>query len=224
MLDAEAKKVSPGTKLLGDWQALAVQLGCHDGLVSLASASSSSPFGRVRSVVELRDFLEDYQIRLLIPVEMPAIYRAFWHARRGEVRELICLDQELARQPLLREFARASRRVGQSQLKRLRPMRDQRLIKRYLQAVEAGEAHGWHTLVYGLTLHLYALPICQGLASYAQQTLRGFIRAAAPSLQLSEPQCQALQGELVGNLSQPIQNLLNSPERTDGGTREIGPP
>ncbi len=58
--------------------------------------------------------------------------------------------------------------------------------KRYLAAVESGEAHGWHTLVYGLTLAVYSLPLRQGLLGYAQQTTRGFIQAAARSLELSE--------------------------------------
>ena len=46
-----------------------------------------------------------------------------------------------------------------------RPLRDQRLVQRYLTAVEQGEAQGWHTLVYGLTLAVYSLPLRQGTCS-----------------------------------------------------------
>jgi len=54
------------------------------------------------------------------------------------------------------------RRVGQSQLKRFRSLRDHRLVQRYLKAVGEGRAHGWHTLVYGITLSVYSLPLIQG--------------------------------------------------------------
>ena len=49
------------------------------------------------------------------------------------------------------------------------PLRDERVVQRYLAAVESGEAHGWHTLVYGLTLVVYSLPLRQGLLGYAHQ-------------------------------------------------------
>ena len=61
-------------------------------------------------------------------------------------------------------------------------MRDQRVVQRYLQAVEGGQANGWHTLVYGLTLAVYSLPLRQGLLGYAHQTTRGFIYSAARML------------------------------------------
>src|SRR6185436_12829880 len=105
---------------------------------------------------------------------------------RHEVRELAQFDRQLADEPALKPFAEASRRVGQTELLRLRPLRDERIVRRYLEAVERGEASAWHTLVYGLTLALYSMPLRQGLLGYGFQTSRGFIYAAATPLQLSE--------------------------------------
>jgi urease accessory protein UreF len=124
------------------------------------------------------------------------------------VRELIALDCRLASEPILQAFASASRRVGQSQLRKLRPLRDQRVVQRYLHAVESGQADGWHTLVYGLTLAVYSLPLRQGLLGYAHQTTRGFIYSAARMLQLSEHQCRALFDTLCADLPAAVEDLL----------------
>ena len=109
---------------------------------------------------------------------MPVITRARAHAARGHLRELIALDRELEIKPIWPIFASASRRVGRAQLERLQPLRDERTVRRYLAAVQAGEATGWHTVVYGLTLAVYSLPLRHGLLAYARQTLAGLALAA----------------------------------------------
>ena len=193
---------------LGDWHPLAEQLGSTDGLVTLGSVSASLRLVPVHNVPSLRHFLRNYQSRILLPFELPAIQSAHGHATRHEVRELIALDQGMAGQPIFSEFAAASQRVGQSQLRKLRPLRDQRAVQRYLHAVESGEAHGWHTLVYGLTLAVYSLPLRQGLLGYAHQTTRGFIYSAARMLSLSEHQCRALFDSLCAGLPEAVEALV----------------
>ncbi len=207
-------KLSPVTQqiaeeLLGDVAPLAEQIGSAEGLVALSDAVSQQ-FHRVTDLPSLRLFLGDYQSRILIPLELPAIWRAYRHASRYEIRELIELDRQLVREPLLQSFATASQRVGKTQLKRLRPLRDQRLVRRYLCAVQAGEAHAWHTVVYGLILSLYSLPPRQGLLSYAQQTTRGFIRSASGHLQLSGAQCEELLNEAEACFPEAVNKLLSS--------------
>lgn len=193
---------------LGGAHPLVDQLGSADGLVELRAAAGALANGRLDSVEALTGFLAGYQSRLLVPVELPAILRAQQHASRNEVRELIALDRELAGVPALRDFASASQRVGRSQLRRLRPLRDQRVVQRYLRAVDEGEAHGWHTLVYGITLALYSLPLRQGLLSYAQQTVRGFIGSASPSLRLSERAALELFLRSTASLPEAVETTL----------------
>lgn len=200
--------VEAAGQLLGDAHPLVDQLGSTEGLVELNAAASVLATGRLTSVAALNDFLRAYQAQLLVPVELPAIRRAFEHASRGESRELIALDQELANEPLLCQFASASRRVGRSQLRRLRPLRDQRVVQRFLAAVEDGRASGWHTLVYGMTLALYSLPMRQGLVSYGQQTVRGFISAATRPLQLSETAAIELFHDSVAELPASVERTL----------------
>ena len=200
--------LSDAAEWLGDWHPLAEQLGSTDGLVTLGSVSASLRLVPVHDVPSLRNFLSNYHSRILLPLELPAIQSAHGHATRHEVRELIALDQGMAGQPIFSEFAAASQRVGQSQLRKLRPLRDQRAVQRYLHAVESGEAHGWHTLVYGLTLAVYSLPLRQGLLGYTHQTTRGFIYSAARMLSLSEHQCRALFDSLCAGLPEAVEALV----------------
>ena len=193
---------------LGDWHPLAEQLGSADGLVELGSVSSLLDLRPVHDRRSLRKFLVNYQQRILLPSELPAIETAHGHASRHEVRELIALDQRLGGEPVLKTFAEPSRRVGQAQLQKLRPLRDQRVVQRYLQAVEGGQAHGWHTLVYGLTLAIYSLPLRQGLLGYAHQTTRGFIYAAAKMLDLSERQCREMFDDVCEPLPAAVETVL----------------
>jgi urease accessory protein UreF len=193
---------------LGDWHPLTEQLGSADGLVALGSVSSVLRLAPVHDVWSLERFLWQYQAQILLPFELPAIEAAQGHAARHELRELIALDQELAAEPMLRNFGEASRRVGRSQLQKLRPLRDERMVQRYLQAVQGGLAGGWHTLVYGLTLQVYSLPLRQGLLGYAHQTTRGFIYSAARTLRLSERQCRDLFDRLCGGLPAAVEELL----------------
>ena len=211
MVNRTQLALNDATEWLGDWHPLAEQLGSTDGLVTLGSVSASLRLVPVHDLTSLRHFLRNYQTQLLFPFELPAIQNAHGHAARHEVRELIALDQGLAQQAILKEFAAASRRVGQSQLRKLRPLRDHRVVQRYLQAVESGGAHGWHTLVYGLTLAVYSLPLRQGLLGYAHQTTRGFIHSAARMLQLSEHQCRALFDGACAALPEAVDALLTQP-------------
>jgi len=198
-------------ELLGELHPLIGQLGSADGLVTLGAVSASLRLPQVNSRAALGTFLRAYRAQMLLPLELPAISRAFHHARRNETRELIALDQELARQPLLRDFASASRRVGRWQLQRLAPLRDERVARRYLQAVREGRAAAWHTVVYGLTLAIYSLPLCQGLISYARHTVRGFVQTAARPLRLRNGQCRELIEELCADLPAQLEPILGQP-------------
>ena len=194
-------------EFLGDVAPLPEQLGSAEGLVALSGAVSKQ-FHRVTDLRSLRCFLRDYQSNILFPVELPAICRAYGHASLYEIRELIELDRQLDQEPLLQGFATASKRVGKTQLKRLRPLRDQRLVQRYLHAVQTGEAHARHTVVYGIILSLYSLPLRPCLLSYARQTTLGFIRSAAGPLRFTGADCEDLIREAGSGFPEAVNRLL----------------
>jgi len=197
------------SEMLGDLHPLLDQLGSLEGLLTLGAVSAALRLPPVDDRSSLELFLQAYQSNLLLPVELPAIEQAYTHTTRHEIRELIALDRQFGDEARRTPFDQASRRIGRSQLARLRPLRDQRVVQRYLNAVDAGEAHCWHTLVYGLTLAIYSLPLRQGLLNYGRQTLRGFIRAAAPALQISEEETFDLLDRISAPLPATVERLLN---------------
>jgi len=207
MLKATLLSAQTAEQLLGELHPLAEQLGSAEGLASLTASIAQVP--PVESLASLRQFLQKYKATLLFPIELPAIHQAFVHIDRYEVRELIVWERGLADQIVSQELAAASRRVGRNQLRRLRHLRDQRLVQRYIQAVEKGEAYGWHTVVYALVLHLFSLPIRQGLASYAHQTLRGFVESASRLLELTQQQRHQALREASSDVNQSIEAFLS---------------
>jgi urease accessory protein UreF len=189
--------------LLGDLSGLLEQIGEPERSRAPAELIALSPAldaKAIRDKASLEKFLEAYQQQVLLPLELPAITRAWTHASRCETRELIALDQELAQQKPLNLFAAASKQIGQYQLGALRPMRDQRVVQRYWSAVESGQAHGWHTLVYGLTLFIYSVPLRQGLCHYAEQTMSALASIAARRIQIPANEIH----DIVANLLQQV--------------------
>jgi urease accessory protein UreF len=188
--------------------ALLEQLGSMEELVSITTAGALLQDAPVRDLETLAVFIETYLEEVLIPVELPLIHKAFLHASRNECRELIALDRAAAAKMHLTQFVNASRRVGHIHIRAMRPIRGERLVQRYLAAVESGEANGWHTVVYGITLALFSLPVRQGLMHYAYRTMGGFVQAAARSLRLTERECREIVGDLCDDVPRAIESVL----------------
>jgi urease accessory protein UreF len=191
--------------LLGDLTGLLEQIGRPAELITLAPSLNPK---LIRDTATLEKFLEAYAQRLLLTIELPAIARAWTHASRGETRELIALDQELTNEPLLTFFAAPSREIGQIQLANLRPMRDHRVVQRYLAAVDSAQAQGWHTLVFGLTLFIYSVPLRQGLCHYAEQTMFALADIAAKRADLNPLNCREIAVKVLSALPTAIEKTL----------------
>lgn len=187
---------------------LAERLGSAQELTSLSHSAYAHQLTRIHSLPALREFLERYRDEVLAPHELRCIARAAEYAGQNHLKELLALDEELGRSEQVQEFQLASRHVGKRQLNRMRPMKDLRVLQRYRDAVNEGKAYGWHTLVYGLVLSTYSIPVRQGLLHYGRQTLGGFIQSAARPLDLSEDACIDLQNELSLSLPPLIQQTL----------------
>ena len=198
---------SEAENLLGDFCALLRQLGVRGTLPArdLPPAPSSQ---HITDLSALQNFLDTYLTQILLPLELPAIVEACGRVRRGEARELIALDRQLAGEARLAPFASASRKIGVLQLQRLKPLRDERTVQRYLCAVESGRAGGWHTLVYGLTLAVYSFPLRQGLLHYARETLSGLARAAAEPATFFDPACQEMLETILARLPEAIEPVI----------------
>jgi urease accessory protein UreF len=208
MLDQETQLPHSASEVVGDLGALLEQLGAAEGfgLAPIEAARCASK--KIDSLPDLRRFLHQYTAGVLILHELPAVARAYYHATHYQVRELLNYDRQLDLEGLPGQFSRASRAVGRNQLQRLRPLRDERLVQRYLRAMDAGEANAWHTLVFGVVLALFSVPLRQGLAHFAQQTLTGFVMAASSSIQHSTAERQELLAENYDQISKAIETIV----------------
>jgi urease accessory protein UreF len=191
-----------------DTRTLAQHLGSADELTTLSPTACPHHLAKIHSVPALRDFLHWYKQDVLGPHEFRHVYAAATLASKNYVRELLAFDAELANEQALRDFQLASRHVGKRQLNRMRPLRDLKLVQRYREAVNDGKAYGWHTLVYGVVLSTYSLPLRQGLLHYGRQTLGGFIHAAARTLDLRGETSLELQLEMNRTLPSLIEETL----------------
>lgn len=208
----QVRQKEPGARkaaaLLGEASGLLEQLGAPDPFASLDELRLSLKSEEIDNLPRLEAFLQAYQSKVLSRVEFPFIIRACGHAVRGEARELIALDKELGAIPQLATLAAASRRIGRSQLERLRPLRDHRVAKRYLSAADTDEVQGWHPLVFGLTIAVYSLPHRQALLHYGEATLSGLAGAAAAARKISVSQLNKVLEPMILSLPASIEAVL----------------
>lgn len=210
MSEPTAIREKTGEELLGELSSLADQLGRIPGGVDPDATPRRRAFGSFENVSVLREFLQTYYAELLVARELPAIVQAHAHAHRSEVREFLAMDAGWRWDPKHEGFAGSSRHVGAAQLRRLRPLRDQRLVQRYLQAVEGGAAHGWHSMVYGLILSVYSLPLRQGLIHFGWQTIDDLVNSARGVLDLRDDGARILREEICAPLPQAVESILRN--------------
>lgn len=189
-----------GSLLGGDALSFLQQIATDETLPELGGAASAFQGGEIKSIGDLRKHALAYQTGVLQPIEFPAVIRAWQFASQCGARELAMLDRELSSLPNLQTFAAASQRIGRIHLKRLRPLRDQRVVQRYLTAIERGDARGWHMIVYGLILSMYSIPLRQGLIHYGCASVRGLLSSAVATYRGPQAAVSALEEEAVLNL------------------------
>jgi urease accessory protein UreF len=193
-----------------DLRALEEQLGSPEEATAIGSEAFASALVNIRTAEELRGFLTQLQSKTIAQEELPTILRAYNHARRNEAREIITLDRSMKDTFQNEALANASERVGRNQLRRMRGLKTERVVTRYWDAVYKKEAFGWHTVVFGVVLAVYSIPLRQGLNHYGQQTIRGFLEAGAASLQLRAVEVNAMESSLLTGLPAMVERALES--------------
>jgi hypothetical protein len=151
-------------------------------LVGAGTPAGGSPARMVAkpTAAEVEAWLAHHRDEIIAGNEWPVVAEAWRLASTGQSQGLVDLDRAWGGRGTPGE---ASLRVGQRQLSRLRPLRDSRVVQRYLDAVESGRAHGWHPVVFGVWLAVFGVPLRQGLVQYAEQILVGLLESvpASPS-------------------------------------------
>ena len=203
---------SEAESLVDEFRALLANVG-SPGVMTVTLDPLTSAL--VDSPASLARFLDGYLTRLLLPCEWPAIVASCEHARRGQGRELVERDNRLAGELAGTPFLEPSRQMGRLHLARLRPLRDDRQVQRYLAAVDSGKAHGWHTMVFGLTLAVYSLPIRQALLYYAQETLRALAEAARRGTRITASEVESILTPLFERLPDALEIVLVDQARNE---------
>jgi urease accessory protein UreF len=137
-------------------------------------------------------------------------------ATRNNAKDLIELDEFLAALPLPQALKNASILIGRRQLATFSGLKGHTFLRRYHQAVESHPAAGQHVTVYGVFLHLFSIPLRNGLAGYAYQTVEGFLDTAARQIPMSELQrreileatCAPLPAQVERSLAVTREDLL----------------
>ncbi len=191
-----------------DWRALEEQLGSPDEAATRSASVFAGALSGLRTADELRAFVTAFEGKTLANDELPIILRAYNHAIRNELRELIALDNSLENTFPNEALASASQRVGRNQLRRMRSLKTERFITRYWDAVHARKATGWHAIVYGIVLAIYSIPLRQGLIHYSQQTITGFLEAGAAALRLPHAALMEIETPLLAKIPAIVETAL----------------
>jgi hypothetical protein len=103
----EKNKIAPqrASELTGEFSALAEKLGSSE-LAELRLTTDGLELSHVRSLPELRRFLQKYMAQVLVNSELRTIHQAYRHSSCAEGRELIALDVSLQKEPLCSDIWR----------------------------------------------------------------------------------------------------------------------
>ena len=185
------------------------QLDALEDVLGADLVAGALGMGPLTSADELAVALERYRTTLLEPIELPTLTKAQRLASRGRTKELIALDQKfLGTHPEWLPLSTSSTRFGRDYLSRLRPLRDERVVQRMLEAVQTGKSPGHHLIVFGLTMAVYSIPARQGLADYAQGALEALISSAAGKLNLTQDDRNALFARSQSRLPEAIDRMV----------------
>ena len=164
----------------------AAQLDALEGVLCVDTIAAALGTARVGTVLELSVLLERYRVTLLI-----------------------ALDESLAgTHPEWLQLAPASQRFGTDHLKRLQPLRDERVVQRFLDATRKGRAGANHPVVFGLTMAVFSIAPRQGLADYAQSALEAVVATAAGKLNLTQADRDDLIGRSQASLPEAIERMV----------------
>ena len=123
--------------------------------------------------------------------------------------ELITQDQSFAgMHPEWLLLMPASTRMGRDYLNRLRPLQDEKVIQRLIEAVKYDRTPGHHLTVFGLTMAVFSIARRQGLAEYAQFALNAVVSTAAEKLKITQEERDYLLSRSQAQLRQSINRLM----------------
>ena len=160
---------------------------------------------RITTTSGVAAWLAAHRDETIVRDEWPAVAEAWRLASSGQSHALVELDRAWGMHARPGE---ASLRVGQRQLARLRPLRDARVVQRYLEAIADDRAHGWHPVVFGVWLAVFGVPLRQGLVQYAEQILGGLLDSVPGSAAFPAAEHERVRTSVVGEIPARLAEFL----------------
>lgn len=148
--------------------------------------------GRVEDGDDLEALLETYLRRQIGPGELVALRAAHTSALAGDVAAVRAADQRLTAVTLAAEFRDSAEQSGNRLLSLQRDLRDDDLLDRYAERVEAGDAPGNYPVVLGVTTALAGIDERDACLVACHGFVTGLLGAAQRLLSLGHTDAQRI--------------------------------
>lgn len=162
--------------------------------------------GAVHNGKALAQYVEDLLVHGVSRREAVAVAVAHQAAMANKLAPALKVDRELDELKVGRDSRLASRQMGRQVMKvATEQIHDNRLLRDYWMAIEAGRTPGHIPVAVGLTLAACHWSRRDTVAAFLYQTAQGFVSAAMKLLPLGQQEGQQLLaqwGSLIAELSQ----------------------
>ena len=162
--------------------------------------------GAVHNGKDLAQYVEDLLVHGVSRREAVAVAVAHQAAMANKLAPALKVDRELDELKVGRDSRLASRQMGRQVMKvATEQIHDNRLLRDYWMAIEAGRTPGHIPVAVGMTLAACRWSRRDTVAAFLYQTAQGFVSAAMKLLPLGQQEGQQLLaqwGPLIAELSQ----------------------
>ena len=151
---------------------------------------------RVGDAADLEALLSTYLRRQVGPAELVALRAAHAAATDGDLEEVCRADRRLSAVTRAAEFRESAQRSGDRLLSLQTELRDDALLDRYAERVDADEAPGNYAVVLGVATALSDVPVREACLLCCHGFVTGLLGAAQRLLSLGHTDAQRILDEL----------------------------
>ncbi|RLM34809.1 urease accessory protein UreF [Haloarcula sp. Atlit-120R] len=172
---------------------------------------------RVEDAADLEALLSTYLRRQVGPAELVALRAAHAAATEGDLDEVCRADRRLSAVTLAAEFRESAQQSGDRLLSLQTELRDEAMLDRYAERVDADDAPGNYAVVLGVATGLAGVAVREACLLCCHGFVTGLLGAAQRLLSLGHTDAQRILNEL-----QPVMTAAVE-ESADRGLDEMAP-
>ncbi|AUG49016.1 urease accessory protein UreF [Haloarcula taiwanensis] len=172
---------------------------------------------RVEDATDLEALLSTYLRRQVGPAELVALRAAHAAASGGDLDEVCRADRRLSAVTLAAEFRESAQQSGDRLLSLQTELRDEAMLDRYAERVDADDAPGNYAVVLGVATGLAGVAVREACLLCCHGFVTGLLGAAQRLLSLGHTDAQRILDDL-----QPVMTAAVV-ESADRGLDEMAP-